>query len=704
MKAVDTQLLTLLKKTPQFVVPIYQRLYSWTESECFQLWNDVKRAGEHQNLGAHFTGSIVYVARNAGTVTSSEPNLIIDGQQRVTTVCLMLAALARKLEALPDGEQEVIDGFSPKKIRERFLLDSNEEGDRRFKLELSSTDRAAMQAVLLGSDLSLLKNSRVLSNFEFFTGLFSDPKLDLSVICRGLDKLVVVDVQLEKGVDNPQLVFEAMNSTGKKLSQADLIRNFMLMDLERTRQSDIYSQFWHPMEKLFLEDEGEQFDSFARHYLTIRTDEIPRIGDVYDDFKSFFYKQQGKDRSSEQIAEDLYNSAVNYSKIALSQETDEQLRVLFFELEQIKADVVIPFVLRVYEDFDSEKISKNEFIEIVKLVISYVLRRIICEIPTNSMNKTFANFHSKIDVDNYLESVKANFALLQSYRRFPTDDEFQRELQRIDLYHLRRRSYVLRSLENFERKEPVSIEEYTIEHIMPQNTNLSDEWIQDLGPNWAGIQELYLHTMGNLTLTAYNSVYSDHSFAKKRDMENVGFKSSPLQLNKGLGQLDKWDESTIISRGIQLSETALKIWQYPKVSQDVLSRYSKVSKREPNLYSLADHPNLGHTPERKALFEKLDQALMAFDSVVSRHVLKLYVAYKAETNFCDVVPLAGKLLLSINVPFGELVDPRKIARDVSKISRWGNGDYEVSLSEDSDFDYILGLVRQAFEIQLESDL
>jgi uncharacterized protein with ParB-like and HNH nuclease domain/predicted transport protein len=703
MKAVDTSLLTLLKKTPQFVVPIYQRLYSWNHPECTQLWNDVVRAGAHSKLGAHFTGSIVYVTKNAATVTAAEPSLIIDGQQRVTTVSIILAALAQKLSQIPGDNQEVYDGFSPKKIRERYLMDPNEDGDRRFKLLLSEGDREALKAVFVGSDIEPFADSKVVANYKYFLGKIEELGLELDLICKGLEKLVVVDVSLERGVDNPQLVFEAMNSTGKKLSQADLIRNFLLMDLDQAVQTEIYVKYWRPMEKLFAIVEEEQFDSFVRHYLTIRTGNIPRIGDVYEEFKDYFYKTIESGMSSQEIASDLYLSATQYSKIALGQEQDKELAAIFLELEQVKAHVVLPFVLRIYQDFASKVIQKDTLVQILKLVISYVFRRVVCKIPTNSMNKTFASLYEFIDLGQYLESVQAQFLLLQSYRRLPTDQEFVEALKSSDLYNFRRRSYLLRKLENFGRKEPVSIEEYTIEHILPQNPSLSPEWQAELGAQWQEIQEKYLHTLGNLTLTGYNSEYSDNPFLVKRDMKG-GFFESPLRLNAGIGKLEKWSQAQIEARAERLSKEALSIWVSPKLSEDIVAKYKKSEKQAESVYGLQDHPNLFVSIERQQLFERFSNAVLDLDPVVTMHFLKLYVAFKAETNFVDVIPQKSKLLLSLNIPTTEIVDPRGIARDVSKISRWGNGPYEVELSENSDFDYVFGLVRQAFDIQLEEDI
>jgi uncharacterized protein with ParB-like and HNH nuclease domain/predicted transport protein len=702
MKAVDTQLLKLLQSSSQYVVPIYQRLYSWDPAECEQLWRDILRAGEHDNIGAHFTGSIVYVSKGASTNTASQPDLIIDGQQRTTTVSLILAALASQLGTLPEGDQEIHDGFSPKKIRDRYLMDPNEEGDRRFKLLLSQGDREHFKAVVQGHDVSGKDESRVVANYNYFVNQLKSKSTNLVTVCKGLEKLVVVDVELERGLDNPQLVFEAMNSTGKKLSQADLIRNFLLMDLDPVRQVDVYERFWRPMEMLFTETGEENFDAFVRHFLTIETGEIPRIGDVYDAFKSYAFGKAEAGQTVEELALALSGSAERYSRIALGRESDAQLRPVFSELEQIKADVVYPFVLRVYSDYDAGKLSQDDFVSIVRMVISYVFRRVVCRIPTNSMNKTFSGFASHIDVENYLASVTAHFLNLQSYRRFPTDEEFAEGLQTTDFYNFRRRSYLLRSLENVGRKEPVTIEEFTIEHILPQNPDLSAEWRESLGPEWADIQEKYLHTLGNLTLTGYNSEYSDHPFLKKRDMEG-GFAVSPLKLNEGLGQLETWDETAIIARAKQLSKLALGIWTRPSLSTEQLAKYRKEESKSQDQYSFEVHEWLRFTPERSALFDRLDSAVLALNPVVRRQIMKLYIAYKAETNFVDVAPLKSKLNLSLNVPPGELVDPRGLAEDVSRVGRWGNGDYQVGLDESTDFDYVLGLVRQSFERQLEEE-
>lgn len=699
MKAVDSHLLTLLKKSSQFVVPIYQRVYSWQEPECAQLWSDILRAGSTTKLGAHFTGCIVYVAKDQGTNTSAEPDLIIDGQQRVTTVTLLLAALAERLDQLPEAEREPIDGFAAKKIRNRYLLNDDEEGDRQYKLILSQGDKGALISIIQGVEPGPDASTRVVENFQYFRNRLAEPTLDLAVVCRGLDKLVVVDVTLTRNVDNPQLVFEAMNSTGRKLSQADLIRNYVLMDLPPKEQEKIYSTYWRPMEIDFGGSDESQFDEFVRHYLTMKSRDIPRLDDIYDAFKNYAGTFTAGDETLEALVMEIRQYARRYCAMALGKEPDGKLRQAFKDLDQIKADVVYPFLMEAYSDYDLGIISRDELLEIVQIVTSYVFRRAVCRVPTNSLNKTFAGFGDAVRKDRYLDSVKAHFLSMKSYRAFPTDAEFRSALKTADLYNFRRRSYFFRTLENHGRKEHVTIEDYTIEHILPQNENLSTDWQIALGDDWQETQQRYLHTLGNLTLTGYNSEYSDHPFVKKRDMEG-GFKDSPLRVNKGLGQLDTWNADEIDARAERLAADALKIWTRPQLPEAVVNDFSQ-RRAEPG-FSIEDHPNL-LPPVRRELFERLSNETCALDPAITRHFLKLYVAFKAETNFIDVVPQKARLRLSLNIPIEALHDERGLAWDVNGKGHWGNGPTEVGLSEESDFTYVMGLIRQAYEYQMGGD-
>lgn len=699
MKAVDSHLLTLLKASSQFIVPIYQRVYSWQESECAQLWADIVRAGTNPKLGAHFTGSIVYVAKGQSTNTATEPDLIIDGQQRLTTVTLILAALAARLETLPEGAREPLDGFSPKKIRNRYLLNDDEDGERQFKLILSQGDKGALTSLLQGVEPAVGLVTRVVDNYAYLQRRLNDPELDLEVVCRGLDKLVVVDVKLQRGVDNPQLVFEAMNSTGKKLSQADLIRNYVLMDLPPKEQEALYTAYWRPMELEFTGAAESVFDEFVRHYLTIRTGDIPRLNDIYEAFKDHATAFIKEGETIQSLVVELSQYARRYCALALGKETDPKLRRAFQDLVQIKADVVYPFLLETYTDYELGTLNRDELHEIIAMVTTYIFRRAVCRIPTNSLNKTFAGFNAAVRKDRYIESVKAHFLDIKSYRAFPTDIEFLSALKSTDLYNFRRRSYFLRILENYGRKEHVTVESYTIEHILPQNRNLSKEWRDSLGEGWQELQQKYLHTLGNLTLTGYNSEYSDHPFTTKRDMEG-GFRDSPLRLNKGLGQLESWNVAAIKKRAQRLAEDAISIWSRPKLSDDIIAEFRQL--RTKSDFSIKDHPHL-LPPKRCELFERFSAETLALDPAITRQFLKLYVAFKAETNFIDVVPQKARMLVSLNIPLEMLHDERGLAWDVSDKGHWGNGLTEVGLNEESDLNYIMGLIRQAFEYQMGAD-
>ena len=515
MKATEASLLQFLRKSPQFVIPIYQRTYSWTERECRQLWDDILRAGQRDDISAHFVGSVVYVEKGLYQVSSQTPLLVIDGQQRLTTVSLLLEAVARHL-----GEEEPVEGFSAKKIRYYYLLNEMEGNERRFKLLLTQADRDALCALVTQKGELSDHSLRIAENFALFNDWLEAAKTDLAAVCRGLSKLVIVDVSLSRDQDNPQLIFESMNSTGRELSQADLIRNYILMGLDPKLQTALYDDHWRPMEVNFGQAAYDaHFDGFMRYYLTVKTGEIPNVREVYEAFKAYSRTTEVAEAGVEALVADIQTFAGYYCAMALGAETDKALSQAFQDLRELKVDVAYPFLLELYDDYQSGTLSRDDFVAAVRLVESYVFRRAICGIPTNSLNKTFATLYRSVRKDRYLESIQATLLLGSSYRRFPNDEEFMRDLVDRDLYNFPRRSYWLRRLENHGRKERVPVEQYTIEHIMPQNPNLSQEWRQALGPDWEKVQERKLHTLGNLTLTGYNSEYSDRPFQEKRDME-----------------------------------------------------------------------------------------------------------------------------------------------------------------------------------------
>jgi predicted transport protein len=344
-------------------------------------------------------------------------------------------------------------------------------------------------------------------------------------------------------------------------------------------------------------------------------------------------------------------------------------------------------------------LPKTDFRAAVRLVESYIFRRSICAVPTNSTNKTFATFAKALKKDRYLESIQAHFLGMSSYRRFPCNDEFRRDLQTRDLYTSNaRRSYWLRRLENHDRKERVPVDEYTIEHILPQNENLSPTWKTALGPEWERVRNTWLHTIGNLTLTRYNSEYSDRPFLEKRDMKG-GFKESPVRLNSGLGILDHWNEDAIKSRAERLATMALDVWTAPQLPIDILAAYQP--KAPSGSYSLQDHPFLLASPMRE-VFEAFRKEVIALDSCVTEEIFKTCIAYKAETNFVDLVPQAKRLQLTLNMTLADIDDPKGLCEDVSGIGHLGYGDVRILMSSVAQVSYVMGLVRQSFEQQMGS--
>lgn len=706
MKASEAKLLQFLRTAQQFAIPIYQRNYSWQAAQCQQLWSDLLRAGRDEAVSAHFIGAIVYVQRGLASVTDQEPLLVIDGQQRLTTATLLLSALADHFEdnQLP----EVLQSFSARKLRNFYLTNADEEGERHYKLLLSETDRSTLLALVGRTPLPPKCSDRLVSNHRLFKEWIAAHSHEIEAICSGLAKLVIVDVSLDRTQDNPQLIFESMNSTGLELSQADLIRNYILMGLAPKLQTELYSAYWRPMEKGFGQAAyTAHFDAFMRHFLTAKTGDIPNTREVYTEFKRYV-----KDRAvdTRALVADIHAYAGYYCAMALSQETVPTLAQAFHDLRELKVDVAYPFLLDAYHDYRQGLLSAADLVRSVRLLESYVFRRAVCGIPTNSLNKTFAGLSRGLRKDRYIESLQAVLQLLPSYRRFPDDAEFQRELKIRDLYHFRSRSYWLRRLENHGRKEPVAIEDYTVEHILPQNEQLSPEWQAELGSEWQRVQRDWLHTLGNLTLTGYNSEYSDRPFSVKRShavdrqQQPIGLAFSPLRLNQGLAAVEVWNEGAIQARADRLAVQGCQVWSPPALDAKTLERYRpRRGMSVSGSYSMDDHPNLATGPVR-VLFESLSEAVRALNPCVTEEVLKLYIAFKAETNFVDVVPQAKRLRLSLNLPFHEIDDPRGLCRDVSGVGRWGNGDVEVILSNPDDLTYVMGLIRQAFERQMDADV
>lgn len=691
MKASALNFLTLIKGPKQFVIPIYQRPYSWQRSQCSKLLSDILKISKDDSIHGHFVGSVVYFQEGIHTQADVPQLLVIDGQQRLTTISLLIHAISEFLE-----ENAVELDTTPSKLRNYYLFNAEEDGDLRFKLLLTRHDKETIINLLKGVPQGNNASQRVTENYQFFKDEITAE--NVSEIYSGIQRLFVVDVALEKDKDNPQLIFESLNSTGLDLSQADLIRNFILMGQAIDVQTDLYEKNWFPMEQSFSNDYSTKFDWFMRDFLSVKMGRIPRIDKVYEEFKNYVQKD-GQSKDISEVVKEIHRYSSFYVNMVLHQEPDVGLRNAFKNISRLRVDVSYPFLLPVYSDYANGELSKEDFEKITTLVENYVFRRAICGIPTNSMNKTFGNLYKSVQKDSYLESVEAAFQLMDGYRRFPNDAEFENEIIAKDVYNFRSRNYLLGKLENFGRKEPANVDDFTIEHVMPQNPSLSLAWQQMLGANWKDVQAKYLHTLGNLTLTGYNPELSDRPFADKKTITG-GFNDSPLRLNEHLRKVDVWNEDEILSRAIALAEKAKEIWKSPKLSDETLAKYRKSEEKETAHYSLDHYEHLhGGMLE---LFLALRKRILNIDASVREEFKKKYIAFKSETNFVDIVPQVHQLRLSLNMDFDEIVDPRGICNDITGIGRWGNGNVEVRVSNESELDYTMELIEQAFDVQAEN--
>jgi uncharacterized protein with ParB-like and HNH nuclease domain len=567
LQAGETTLNKLLNTSRQFIVPIFQRNYSWQKSQYEQLWFDILRASKFKEKQNHFIGSIVYI--DMGTPAGRPQQLLlIDGQQRLTTISILLCAIKDYVQKF-NLETKLINLA---KIKNQFLYNSDEIDEDRYKLLLNVQDKETYIKLIDNTIFTVNKPAtNIIKCYEFFYERIEDfikQHGQIDEIYAGIFKLSLVSISLDKDSDNPQMIFESMNSTGKDLSQTDLLRNYLLMDLTPEKQTRLYKTYWKSMEELFGEDiyknDVNKFDYFIRDFLTLKRDTgyICKINNVYENFKRYYL-----DNNCEKFAvlKDLFTYAKYYACIDLLQENDDELKLYWQEFKKLDSHVVYPFLLKLYDDYSRQILIKEDFKKILQVVISYLWRRAICEIPTNSLSKTFATLYQAVDKEDYVNSIIKAFVFKSSYKRFPSDYEVREKLQTKDIYHFRLRKYLLEVLENYYHKEPIDLNtaNYTIEHIMPQNIEHNLSWQQMLGEDWQEVHSLYLHTLGNLTITGYNAEMSNKSFVEKVNGES-GFKHSHLKLNESIAQSDVWNKKAIQRRTNILTDIILKIWKYPE--------------------------------------------------------------------------------------------------------------------------------------------
>ena len=613
MKANETKIDKFLATNETtFAIPVYQRNYDWNLVQCKQLLFDIIETGKNEKVNAHFIGSIVYVHDDVYTASGLTELTIIDGQQRLTTITLIFIALYRLAQQLENPTLV-------SRIHKTYLINEFAPEAEKLKLKPTDNNKEALRHILNSSDGEEFNGySRIIENFNFFKSHIN--KENFEIVMRGLNKLIFVDIALDRQKDNPQRIFESLNSTGLELSQADLIRNYILMGLSRTNQEKIYKSYWEVIEKNAKDEilNKSRVSDFIRDYLTLINKEIPNKGEVYVKFKSQYPTTTIAEL--ENVLADLKSLVKYYNKlINPKNEIDKDIRTQLEYINRLEINVAFPFLMKVYEDYSNSIIDKPTFISVLNLVQSYTWRRFILGLPTNALNKIFMGlyYHKDFKKEDYLTSIQKILLKLSRVQRFPRNAEVINALKEKDVYNIKpkNRIYLLERLENFNNIEHVVIEgnsDITIEHIFPQNPD--PKWKIELGQEeYNFIKENYLNTIGNLTLSGNNGKLGNKPFIEKRDMnidgKEQGYKFSRLWLNRDLKEKDKWNKEEIEKRANEISERFMKIWEMPEVEIEQESDNDEV-----NIFDAED-------PKHK----KLEYAIFFDQRLEVNQVAKLYI-------------------------------------------------------------------------------
>jgi Uncharacterized conserved protein len=544
----------------RFVIPVYQRNYDWKIEHCKRLYDDLVKV-TRQNRKKHFFGSIVAAHNPDG---HQEEYLIIDGQQRLTTISLLFLSMYNLIQ---QGVVVPNSALLGQQIYEDYLIDKWKPQETRIKLKPIKKDREAFDRLF--SDDENIATSNLTINYDYFYDRIQKNEIGIDDLFNSMSLLEFISITLNSD-DNPQLIFESLNSTGMELSEGDKIRNYILMGLSSAKQESYYDKYWSKIEHCTNYD----VSSFVRDYLSIKQQSTPSIRNVYFAFKEFF--EHGEFSSVESLLSDLLSYAKKYEYLLKASSQFDKVNGCIYRLNRMKTTVTRPFLMEAFRMHEIGKISADDLYEIFKIVEIYVFRRTICEIPTNALNKIFLMLHREIvrldgGDENYLEKFKYVIMNKKESGRFPRDEEFTESLASKNIHGMRGESkfYLFERMENADTIETKNVwehfdkGEYSIEHIMPQH--LTPAWKDELGEDYDRIHLSWLHRLANLTLTGYNSKYSNHSFSVKRDMRN-GFAQSGLRLNQRIAQQEKWGEVELEERSDILLKRALKIWPCVAVS------------------------------------------------------------------------------------------------------------------------------------------
>lgn len=545
----------------RFIIPVYQRNYEWKMEHCKQLYDDLVKV-IRQNRKSHFFGSIVSVQSETGTM---EEFLIIDGQQRLTTISLLLLAI---YHLLCSGKMVSQDRQLTDKILKKYLIDEYEPEEKRIKLKPIKNDQKAF-GILFDKDEERIPDSNLTINYQYFYDRIQREELSIDELFDAICRLEIINISLNHE-DNPQLIFESLNSTGLDLSEGDKIRNYILMGLPNDQQTKFYEKYWNRIENHTDYD----VSSFVRDYLSIKQQSTPNMNSVYPAFKK--YVEDAEQVDIEPLLKDLLEYAKRYALLLKGGHSDERLNGCIYRLNRLSTSVTRPFLLEVLRLRESGVLSTDELVEIFQFTESYLFRRTICDLPTNALNKIFLLLHREIirmdgGEENYAEKFKYALLSKKERARYPSDDEFAECMSTRNIYGMnpKNKLYLFERLENAATGETKDVwghldrGEYSIEHIMPQH--LTAAWVTALGEDHEAIHTNWLHRLANLTLTAYNSRYSNNPFADKRDMAH-GFKDSGLRVNQWIGQKDKWGLPELEERDQLLRNRVIDIWPYPTSS------------------------------------------------------------------------------------------------------------------------------------------
>ncbi len=648
MQANDQMYATLVDGRVQFVIPVFQRNYNWDEEQCEQLWEDILRVGNNTN-GGHFFGPIVYT--QAEDHNAALPKwLLIDGQQRMTTVSLLMAAVRDHIKDQSSSSSKI--KLNADMVESDFLNNSYESDDGRPKLKLRKRDEATLRWIVDKDEEPSEKSVTVEKNYEFFRKKLHDA--DPDAVHAGVRKLAVVDVRLDRNKDDPQQIFESLNSTGLDLTQADLVRNYVLMGLGETLQIKFYNKYWHKIEHSYTGSEG-QLDNFLLNFVALDTkaQKQGRADQVYSSFRIAF----GEHKQDPDRLEELLRRMVQFSRYhaAFTMGTGEFEHVAE-HMARLRVLATTPtiLVMKLLDGYEQEYLDDDSLADALDLIESYIVRRDVCGFQTRSYREHFAKLAYGLREGDYLKFLKVNLHSLTDNYAFPTDREFRHGLEQEELYGRRICRTVLERLENADSRERADTIAYTIEHIMPQNPSLSRDWKRMLGSDWQNVHETWLHRLGNLTLTAYNQEYSDLPFDKKKTIKH-GFDDSPLRLNKGVRDQAQWTAKEMEERGRHLACRALRIWPSLDVPREWVeeAEVTRLLAERGDIQATRDDMD----DDARKLFDAFHKQVKTLDENVIDVARPKSVSYHSPSAefFCEILPRTRSVVALFRIDAEEAV-------------------------------------------------